>query len=61
MLFLIKSKNNNAISNGLKISGGLGYATDNKASISFTKFWGATLGYKNTLNFEKESKPYVLK
>ena len=48
-----KVKNNNAISNGLKISGGLGYATDNKASISFTKFWGATLGYKNTLNFEK--------
>lgn len=47
--------NTEAVANGLKISGGLGLATDNLESISFHKFWGNELGYWHTLDL-KEGK-----
>ena len=35
-----KIKDSEAITNGLKLSGGLGLATDNLGSVSFGKYWG---------------------
>lgn len=64
-----KVRNNEAISNALKLSGGLGLATDNLASISFGKFWDNTLEYchslrleqgKQTLRFEMNTAGFTL-
>lgn len=59
--------NESAISNALKISGGMGLATDNLASISFSNFWNNQVGYhqllhlkegEQTLRFEVNSPGY---
>lgn len=52
-LISYKIKNSEAVTNGLKISGGLGLATDNLASISFSKFWDNQLGYKSKLTLKQ--------
>jgi len=45
-----KVKDDEAISNALKISGGLGLATNNLMSVSFGKFWSNTLEYRTMLS-----------
>lgn len=44
--------NNAKVSNGLKISGGLGLATDNLKSITFNNFWNNSLEYRHVLNLK---------
>lgn len=45
-------KDDEAVSNGLKLSGGLGLATDNLGSVSFGKYWGNAQGYAQMLNLK---------
>lgn len=45
-------KDDEAITNGLKLSGGLGLATDNLGSVSFGKYWGGTQSYSQMLNLK---------
>lgn len=52
-LISYKVKNNQAVTNGLKVSGGLGLATDNLASVSFSNFWDNQVGYKNKLTLKQ--------
>lgn len=47
-----KVKDNEAVENGLKLSGGLGLATDNLGSVSFGKYWGNAQGYAQMLNLK---------
>lgn len=47
-----KIKDSEAITNGLKLSGGLGLATDNLGSVSFGKYWGNAQGYAQMLNLK---------
>ena len=47
-----KVKDDEAVTNGLKLSGGLGLATDNLGSVSFGKYWGNTQGYAQMLNLK---------
>lgn len=47
-----KVKDNEAVENGLKLSGGLGLATDNLGSVSFCKYWGNAQGYAQMLNLK---------
>lgn len=47
-----KVKDDEAVTNGLKLSGGLGLATDNLGSVSFSKYWGNTQGYAQMLNLK---------
>lgn len=44
--------NNAKVSNGLKISGGQGLATDNLKSITFNNFWNNSLEYRHVLNLK---------
>lgn len=47
-----KVKDSEAVTNGLKLSGGLGLATDNLGSVSFGKYWGNAQGYAQMLNLK---------
>ena len=47
-----KVKDDEAVTNGLKLSGGLGLATDNLGSVSCGKYWGNTQGYAQMLNLK---------
>lgn len=47
--------NNAKVTNGLKISGGAGLATDNLKSITFNNFWNNALEYRHVLTL-KEGK-----
>ena len=44
--------NNAKVTNGLKISGGLGLATDNLKSITFNNFWNNALEYRHIINLK---------
>ena len=41
-----------AVANGLKISGGTGYTTEELTTISFAKFWGNTVEYHSCVTLE---------
>lgn len=51
-LISYRVKDSEAVNNALKLSGGLGLATDNIGSVSFGKFWGNSQGYVQMLNLK---------
>ncbi|WP_282925564.1 glycoside hydrolase family 3 N-terminal domain-containing protein [Helcococcus kunzii] len=46
-------KNDSGIDNGLKLSGGLDYSTDNLATITIPNTWGGNVSYKTKLDLVK--------